>query len=176
MNRAIVLLLHAIGPISVPCIYLYFKALLDDKNTLKKNYRHFIIPLLLSLLFFVTFLTHHDQNHLYYSLFGTSMVFLNIFYCVNIYVFLKKHIWGVKNELKSLESHQKTIYNWTLFLFLGFSFIAARFALLLVVQRLDYDPMASPRSLWLNALVWLMIFIKLLLTPEILGSTGNLMR
>ena len=80
INKPVIVLLNTTGPITVPCIYLYFKALLDVHNTLRKNYLHFIFPVLLIVLYLLSLLVNPENVPLFNSLFCTGMVLLSIFY------------------------------------------------------------------------------------------------
>jgi AraC-like DNA-binding protein len=79
---------------------------------------------------------------------------------------LKKHIWQRKTFIKTIQKQNDLIKNWSIFLYVSFIAIVLIRAITGVI--LNKTVTFSNQYVWISALVWISIFIKIILTPEIL--------
>jgi AraC-like DNA-binding protein len=78
---------------------------------------------------------------------------------------LYKNVWNRKTEIKVVQKQNNVMKNWTIFLFVCLILILT---INLVKSIVLKDPIFSYKYLWIPSLVWMCVFIKLILTPEIL--------
>lgn len=155
----------------IPCFYLYFKNLILDKKDLfvKKDLVHFIFPLvfLLSNVYIV-------NNINFYSIylrwcFYSILFIYNSIYCFLAYQILIKNVWVKNGESRIKDTYNTLINNWTLFLFIVLVINSARLFIALYIEY-SHEPnfVFSERSQCMAALIWISIFLKILISPEIL--------
>ena len=151
---------------SAPCFYLYFKNLItSQKNFIIKDLFHFVIPLLFILEGRFSFL----DNLLKISL---PLVFLFIIYIIvtNILIFLmlKKNIWNKKGSLEIVAKQNSLLKRWSIYLYTALNLFMLRLMISLIVES-KYDGYVSGQyGIWVTAIIWVFIFIKILTSPEIL--------
>jgi hypothetical protein len=74
-------------------------------------------------------------------------------------------VWNRKTEIKVIQKQNDVLKNWTIFLFVCLVLLL----FINVVNSLIYkNPIYRNNFLWISSLVWASIFVKLILTPEIL--------
>lgn len=153
----------------IPSLYLYFKNLtIDRKNIFQNEIKHLIIPFVF-ILIKIAFVEDKNNNStnfnpIYFVIFSAYCL---IYYYLSFNL-LNKTIWQ-KREKKIIKNrHNKLLYNWTLFLFIFFTLFCIRL-LVSIYLRVNYNhPITDIRTLWIAAFIWISIFIKILISPEIL--------
>ena len=166
--KSIVSLFDILTTITIPCFYLYNHDLLLVNKKIKKTYKYFSFSIVFILMLFIFFIVEPKYNTLVRSIYMTLTLLYGIFFSVLNYRFLQKNIWSRKTEIKSLASHEKIINNWSIFLFICTCLILVRFFVGFMANVFFSGEKSASFSLWVSATLWLIIFIKLLLTPEIL--------
>jgi AraC-like DNA-binding protein len=152
----------------VPCLYLYFKNLIKDYKKIElKNYVHFIIPLLFNI---VDYLIDHNYfiiNNIiyYYYIFFTIY---SISYFVLMFFNLKNNIWNRKGEIGVVIKQNQLIKNWTIYFYTLLTVVAVRLIISLYIEISKQSYNFGTSSLWIPAIFWLMLFLKIIISPEIL--------
>jgi AraC-like DNA-binding protein len=150
----------------IPCYYLYFQNIIYEKKFELSNLFHFIVPLILGALFTVNCFMSSKMASLILKLFFVLAILFYIFYVIIGFVMLFKHVWRRKTQIKIIQKQNEQIKNWCLFLYFSFVLIfTIRLANGLISNKIGN---LGNNNLWMPALVWIAIFIKIILSPEIL--------
>jgi AraC-like DNA-binding protein len=158
---------------SLPLFFLYFKAIIFDYRTFqRKDLCHLIFPA--SLLVFNLFFYKSNYIKPEYLLFINAALctFYALFYVVKSYLLLKKELWGKQREIHF--THYKLIRNWTIFLFTICVILTLRLIGSIFYETLTSNELSGKPLTILQVTLWLVIFIKILISPEILYGMPKL--
>ena len=152
----------------IPSYYLYFKDLAKEVEWKISDLKHLAFTLT-SFFFFILF-EHTDAKYTWmFKQISSSIALIFCFvYAYAGFIFLKKNIWIKKSELKTVEAHNRVILNWTYLLFTCFILFIIRYSYNFFNSGLVYSKATAYQNLWISSIIWLIIFFKLLITPEIL--------
>ena len=150
----------------MPCFYLYFTNIIYENKFEIGNLLHFIVPVLLGSLYISAVYCNLDLNIFIKKLFFFTAIFFYIIYSILGFLMLNKHVWQRKTFIKTINKQNDLIKNWSLFLYI--SFIAIVLIRVITGIILNKTVTFSNQYVWISALVWIGIFIKIFLTPEIL--------
>lgn len=152
----------------VPCFYLYFKNLIaSQKNFLIKDLFHFFIP-----LFFIFEGRFSIIENLLNIKIQFIIVYLFIIYIVAnnilIYINLKKNIWTRKGSLEIVAKQNTLLKRWSIYLYIALNLGILRLLISLLIETKIESVVTGQYAIWITAIIWIVIFIKILTTPEIL--------
>ena len=154
--------------IVIPLCYLYFKNLFaSEKDFRPKELYHFIFPLTFSLLGILLNYLNSPIPTLKLFLYAVFVIFI-ILYNIMSYSVLSTNIWSKKGSIKDLMNENKTINNWASFLFIALVLISVRVTTALFTELYYNQNMKGYNYQWISAFIWLLILIKILISPEIL--------
>lgn len=151
----------------IPLCYLYFKKITALKSFEKKDLLHFIFPVAYFLLIF-------EINNYFKSLFLLRFVLYLIFVLfLIIYLYLsfktlKNTIWNKKGENKFTKKQLRKTYHWTVFLFIAMLLVTLRLNISLFVELINGEAIRGMSYQWVSAIIWMIILVKIIVTPEIL--------
>lgn len=149
-----------------PCFYLYFKNLIkSQKNFIPKDLFHFLIPLLFIIeghFSILDNLLHIPFSFIYF--FILYVLVSNIL----IYLMLKKNIWNKKGSLEIIVKQNALIKSWSKYLFLTLTLFSLRIFISLLIKNQDEGTGLGYNGIWIASIIWIIIFLKILTTPEIL--------
>ncbi|MFZ4105097.1 helix-turn-helix domain-containing protein [Flavobacterium sp.] len=150
----------------IPCYYLYFQKIIYEKQFELYNFFHFIAPFLLGCLFTINYFISSKTSSLLLKLFFILAILLYVFYAIIGFIILFKHVWRRKTQIKVIQKQNEQIKKWCLFLYSSFVLIF----ILRLVNGIFSDKIGNlgNNNLWMPALVWIVIFVKIILSPEIL--------
>lgn len=155
--------------IVVPALYLYFKSLVKDyKHIHSKGLIHFLYPVLnfalnLGQEFFPALNAQYVENIRFVSL----IIFI-LFYSILSFKILYYSLWK-KYSSKFIEKrHYHLIKNWTLFLFVISSLLFLRILYALSFEKISDELFRAKSHSFLVIIPWLLIYGKILISPEIL--------
>lgn len=152
----------------IPCTYLYFLNLVHDKKRIElNNLKHFNIPLLFNLIDYAldnSYLSLIKNNFYYYIFFALY----TIVYLVLNYNLLNKNIWNRKGDISIVVKQNQLIKNWSVFLFSIFLVNALRTIVVLFWEINNQNYSFGASFLWITAILWLSIYFKIIISPEIL--------
>jgi AraC-like DNA-binding protein len=154
--------------IVIPLCYLYFKNLFaNEKAFNSKELYHFIFPLSFTVLGIV--LNYHNFSILgfqilLYVLFITFILYYNIL----SYKILKNNIWTKKRLISVITNQNKVINSWASFLFIALVLLSIRLVTSLFMEIYYNHTMKGYNYQWISSFIWLLILIKILISPEIL--------
>jgi AraC-like DNA-binding protein len=84
------------------------------------------------------------------------------------YIILKKNLWVKKSSFKPVDKQQLAIRKWSKFLFIIFTLILGRFLINPILSQQYIFLNTTDNFLFLAALLWIIVYIKLLTSPEFL--------
>ncbi|MCL9770578.1 AraC family transcriptional regulator [Flavobacterium sp. HXWNR69] len=154
----------------IPLTFLYFKNLVLSKGKfVVDGLIHFVVP----FLFIVTdFLDDKGFVEIRYKniIFLCFFLIYIIFYLILDFMILQKRIWSKKSAIRFINDQNQLISKWTHYLFILLLLMAIRLmiSIFLEVTSNHYDYGKS--NLWIAALIWLSVFLRLLIFPEILSG------
>jgi AraC-like DNA-binding protein len=89
-------------------------------------------------------------------------------YFVMIFRLLYRHVWKRSSEFMTVERQNKVIRNWTIFMYSIMVGMLVRSFLTFSMNDFTYYGESEPSMLWLGAILWMALFVKVMITPEIL--------
>lgn len=149
----------------MPCYYLYFYDIIFEDKFEPKNLFHFLVPFSLGTIFIISYFINSANSNLYQKIFFIVSVILYLTYAVFGFLMLYKNVWNRKTEIKVIQKQNNVIKSWTIFVYVCFLLL-----LLIRVSNslINKSPIFRHNFPVLSSLVWLSMFVKLILTPEIL--------
>ena len=152
----------------IPCSYLYFLNLVKDRKMMDlDNVKHFIIPLLFNGIDFVLDKKYIDimRSDFYYYTFFTLYT---ITYLALNFNLLNKNIWNRKGDIGIVVKQNQLIKKWSIFLFTMFVINAIRIIIVLYWEINNDNYSFGASFLWISGLFWLVLYFKIIISPEIL--------
>ena len=154
--------------ILIPLFHLYIKNIIANSRQHKlKELWHLVFPFILSF--------GNLLNNYYLFLGKYSVVILNLIFIsyAIIYLFvgfllLKKNVWNRNSKIQIIDVQNNLLRKWTLFLFILYIAISMRLLMTLFFDMINSSFSAGKNQLWISGILWSIIFIKILITPEIL--------
>jgi AraC-like DNA-binding protein len=152
----------------IPLCYLYFKNLFASEKAFKtKELYHFIFPLSFTILGIVLNYLNFPIQSLKLFLYVIFVAFI-LFYNTLSFRIINTNIWSKKGSIKTIMSDNKAINSWASFLFIALVLISIRLTAALFIEIYYHQNMKGYNYQWIAAFIWLLILIKILISPEIL--------
>lgn len=163
-----------IGLIAVfPLFYLYFREVVTDEKLFNpKKLIHFIFPI---LIYGINFLAQRFETFEFYlkSVNYALVTIIAFNYMILSYMLLRKHLWSKKTSVHLL--HYQLIRKWTIYFYLLAVFVFIRLLISLTYEVIYSEKISGYQwSFAFAAVFWLFIFIKILLSPQILFGMPRL--
>lgn len=150
----------------MPSFYLYFTNIIYESKFELGNLVHFIVPFLLGSIFLTFLYINPDKADWIKKMFFFFGILFYSTYFVFGFLMLNRHVWRRKTYIKAIQKQNDLIKQWSLFLYFSFMLI---FIIRIIISINTYQNSTSrDHYLWITALVWIVIFVKIILTPEIL--------
>ncbi|MFV5692094.1 helix-turn-helix domain-containing protein [Flavobacterium sp. LT1R49] len=89
---------------------------------------------------------------------------------------MKINVWTKKGEIKAIKNQKKLISKWTLFLFISLILVSIRVLSSLFIEVYYNQNTKGHSYQWISSFIWLLILIKILISPEILYGYNALNR
>ena len=154
----------------IPLTYLYFTNLVHfRKKFLPSDVFHLIVPLLFLIIDFlddIEAIVIPFKNLFFLSFF---LIYI-LFYIVFNYLVLHKNIWSKTSSISFINRQNKIIKKWTLFLFTLLLLMGFRLMLSLILEVTSDDYDYGKSFMWISSSLWLFIFFRILIFPEILNG------
>ncbi len=165
----------SIQMLTYPFLYLYFKNLISDNKSIHLNeLKHFIPLIILTIINKVISNSSISQSILVYYIYTLFFLFYTLFYLLITYQILQREIWKKVGKLEIVIRQNKLLKNWSFFLFSAFLVISIRNLILILMSVLNYP--VTEDYLWISVITFLILFIKILATPEILHGYNFLIQ
>jgi len=160
--------------VTFPMFYLYFKNLTtNDRVVHKADLLHFIIPIGFFVVSIINDFFEHILKNFNFLIFAIFFLY-TIFYSYRSYKVLKKNIWSKKKTIKVFQQQEIKMIKWTYFLFLVLIFMVFRLLGSIFLKLVSSSSIGSVSFDWIGALLWLIILIKMIFSPEILFGIATL--
>lgn len=158
-----------------PLLYLYFSKLATNPTPFKiKKLLHFIAPLLLVILFFNK-IHFTNEAFLIGRKIGIILAFpLNAAYAIACYKLLKNRVWKQDSAVLVINPQQKILTQWSKILFTLFTLMSIRFLINIILYGSSVWYINDNNFLWVGALIWMMLYAKILNSPEFLFGYDEL--
>jgi AraC-like DNA-binding protein len=158
---------------NVSLLFLYFKSIVEDQRQFKFDFlAHLILP-----AFYFSFLVWYNGSA-YYGMFAFKLLNLTITFSF-IFVYLLKSlkvlnnsVW--KNTFSLHSEHFKLMRNWTIFLFSVAVLLYARIIISFISDLIYGEIITGNDFNILHAIIWMTVFVKVLVSPEILFGLPHL--
>ena len=161
---------YAFTTLGWPLLFLYFKVLTTNSHALKlkSNSKHLALPMVLFIL--VCFKNYiKDDIAIVLLKIGVPIVITyTLGYCFWSYRILKKKLWAKKRSNKPANKQQVAVIKWSQFLFFIFTLILLRFLINPIINQQYKFFNTYNNYLFLGAFLWIVVYIKLLTSPEFL--------
>ncbi len=153
---------------AIPCFYLYFQDVIFESKFKPKQLYHFILPTLLAIVFMVFLIPQKTPypSPILAKIFFTLCFLYNFTYTFFSFWLLYKKVWRRKSEIKTIQAQNKLINNWTGFMISSLMVLSLTRLFTWIIFRnvIILDNL----YIWIPALLWVIIFVKIILQPEIL--------
>jgi AraC-like DNA-binding protein len=162
--------LDILNTLIMPCYYLYFVDLIDEKKFRINKLMHLVwVPLSLLMIYLLLRVTGIVESPVDRAkiLFSTALIFLSV-YAILGYRLLYRYSWKRSSESNTADRQIKIIRNWSIFVYTVLVAMVLKGYLAFSVNIFNYDDGSESMLLWIGALLWMALFIKLIITPEIL--------
>lgn len=150
----------------MPCYFLYFQNLVYENKFELGNLFHFIVPVLLGIMFAAVFFSSPEKADLFKKIFFFVVILFYLIYAIIGFVMLYKYVWRRNAGIKAVQKQNVLIKNWSIFLY--FSFLLITMIRVISSVFSDRPGTFNNNYFWMVAIVWLGIFVKIILTPKIL--------
>ena len=169
--------------VTVPIIYLYFKNLVKSQSKFViADLFHYITPILfiIEIKFRIIELALGIKRE-----FGLLNIFILmlIFYNFFTFLLLKNNVWNKKGSLEIMVNQNLLIKRWSVYVYFCMNLMMLRLFISLYLEMKSNSVISGQNFVWAGALVWIIIFIKLLTSRNILygyaflnnekGNLGN---
>jgi AraC-like DNA-binding protein len=150
-------------------MYLYFKRLSELKSLFKKrDLLHFLAPI---LIIGTIWLNNYLSEEFYIIFLKIGIFFfllMSFIYLFTCYKLLKNNAWNRRSDIVVFDNQFKLIKQWTQILFIILIVMFIKFTLNIVIYEDLLWFKNQNQYLWIVALVWIVVYFKMLYSPEIL--------
>jgi AraC-like DNA-binding protein len=150
----------------MPCYFLYFQNIVYENKFQLGNLFHFIVPILLGIIYVAVFFSSPEKVELFKKIFFFIGILFYLIYAIIGFVMLNKYVWSRKTDIKAIQKQNVLVKNWSIFLYFSFLLIVMIRVITSVVS--ESPGTFNNNYFWMVAIVWLAIFVKIILTPKIL--------
>lgn len=161
---------YAFTTLGWPLLFLYFKNLATNSHypNFKSDSKHLLLPV--SLFILVCFKNYIKEDIAIVLLkVGVPIVLTyTLGYSFWSYKILKKTLWAEKSSFKPVDKQQVIVRKWSKFLFFIFTLILVRFLINPIANQQFKFFNTSNNFLFFGAILWIIVYIKLLTSPEFL--------
>jgi AraC-like DNA-binding protein len=152
-----------------PLLYLYFSNLINNNTSLKSlDLIHYFAPLLFFFLFCIKKYVMDYAVLTCWKIGFIIEIFINIAYAIASYKLLKEKLWKRKSDILVINQQNNIIKRWTQLLFSIFTLMLTRFIIGLTLNDSFFWYINQNRFLWVGAVIWIALYIKILYSPEFL--------
>ena len=152
-----------------PLLYLYFGKLNNSHDHLKgRDLLHLITPFLIFVLFCIEDLFLKEVFSLGIKIGSFIAIAFNIGYVIATYGLIKQTIWKRNSEILIINEHNVLIAKWSKFLYAMFVVMLVRFFINLALNKDEFWFSNQNNFLWVGALLWILVYVKILYSPEFL--------
>lgn len=170
-NPFIIVLLSKYNNLSIviiPFSYLYFSNLIKNKKEIEiKNFYHLIIPLVFNIIDYIIenkYVNISKPDYSYYSIF----TIYTIVYFLLMFKLLYTNVWNRKGEIGIVVKQNQLIKRWSIYFYSFLVITALRLITVLLWEINNSKYTFGTSYLWVSAVFWLILYFKIIISPEIL--------
>lgn len=150
------------------CWYLYFRELSQSTKWQSKDAIHLIAPSLVLILYIVNVQQQFKYDKTIRILYVILMTLSQIVYNSINFLLLRNTIWTKKEENPFISKQTKAIKIWTIYLFVAIVVLGLMIILVFITNGYNYNSKGNSYQIIIASVFWMVFFIKLLATPELL--------
>lgn len=151
-----------------PCLYLYFKnSAANAKQFIFLDLYHFFFPLLFGFAHNFWPINYFPNFPIRSSIHITFFIYVLIYWLMSFFK-LKNEIWKRNTTMSIIDKQNKLLSKWTTFLFLIGTLISIRLLLSLFIDLSLQKSRLGLNFQWVSSLFMIILFLKILVSPEIL--------
>jgi AraC-like DNA-binding protein len=150
------------------CAHLYFRDLVYSKKWRAKDAIYLIVPFVVLMLHLLNVQQRYEHDTTIRMVYVVLLVVCLTTYNFLSYRLLRTTIWSKKSESPLLAKQTKAIKNWTLYLYAAIVLLGWMIILVFITNGFNYTISGNRWQISIAAIFWLVFFIKLLATPELL--------
>jgi len=152
----------------VPFVYLYFENMVKDSKKIEfRNFYHLIIPNSFLIIHYLIDQSSFEIPNLRYYYYSIFTIYVAI-YIVLIFRLLNNEIWNRKSEIKVIINQNQLIKNWSIYFFSIIVIVGVRLILTMFLELKEQSFNFGANYLWISAIFWLILYFKIIISPEIL--------
>lgn len=157
-----------------PSSYLYIKAITSDRPIdFVEIFKHLSLPLVVFIFNVICLLNHYEFSSLTLTVNLSVTLLMAIFYLYKTFFVSYEKLWKKKFSVNI--EHYQLIKKWTIFYCIFCFLITTRVTISFIFEHsLSYSISGKHVSLALGAALWLLVFIRIFKTPEILFGIPKL--
>ena len=153
------------GLLIIIMLYLYFEDLVNQKRSVFKDFSHFFV---FFLLYVLTLLEHQGLINIPIKFCVGLFIICFFYYLVQSYLILENKYCSHINEITVTNKHHTILKHWMVFLFLGMVLVFIRTLIEFIIYQLNINFKHSDIFSLISCIIASLVFIKVLMTPEIL--------
>ena len=150
------------------CAHLYFRDLVYSKKWRAKDAIYLIVPFVVLMLHLLNVQQRYEHDPTIRMVYVVLLVVCLTTYNFLSYRLLRTTIWSKKSESPLLAKQTKAIKSWTLYLYAAIVLLGWMIILVFITNGFNYTISGNRWQISIAAIFWLVFFIKLLATPELL--------
>jgi AraC-like DNA-binding protein len=150
------------------CAHLYFRDLVYSKKWRAKDAIYLIVPFVVLMLHLLNVQQRYEHDTTIRMVYVVLLVVCLTTYNFLSYRLLRTTIWSKKSETPFLAKQTKAIKSWTLYLYAAIVLLGWMIILVFITNGFNYTISGNRWQISIAAIFWLVFFIKLLATPELL--------
>jgi AraC-like DNA-binding protein len=157
-----------------PSSYLYIKAITGDRPIdFVEIFKHLSIPLLVFIFNVICLLNHYELSYLALYVNLSVALLMAVYYLYKTFFVCYNKLWKKKFSINI--EHYQIIKKWTIFYCIIVLLMTFRVTISFIFEHsLSYSISGKHVSLALGAALWLLVFIRIFKTPEILFGIPKL--
>jgi AraC-like DNA-binding protein len=141
---------------------------LERKYFALQDFKHFIIP----IIYFLIIVTINTTGNFLSINWKLNLIALFSIYAFTYwylgYIMLVKEFWLKKNKRSVLNKQNRLIKNWTFYLLTLSTLSIIRVLISIYLKFFDENTVSDEKLIWISSLFWMFLFLKALISPEIL--------
>jgi AraC-like DNA-binding protein len=153
----------------VPIFYLYFKNLIKNQHAfVLKDLIHYLPPIFFIIIIKYSFIQKICNCEFKFVYMYVFFLIYYLIYDIVIIIKLKNFVWNKKATLQIAVKQNELIRKWTIYLYIAKTLIFIRTFVSVFFEMNSDLKLFGFYGIWIGSIMWVLLFIKILSSPEIL--------
>ncbi len=153
----------------VPIYYLYFKNLIKNQHAfMMKDLLHYFPSIFFVIALKFSILEKICNCEIKFIYFYVFFLIYYLIYDIVIIIKLKNFVWNKKATLQIAVKQNELIRKWTIYLYIAKTLIFIRTFVSVFFEMNSDLKLFGIYGIWIGSIIWVLLFIKILSSPEIL--------